>query len=126
MGKCSSRTARYVKHFRAHFRDRLARLPDLPIQEFHSYLTDFPHLQEAEAAGYKGLVTDCEVRDELKQVGLNKSPGLDGLPYEVYLRLLQMFIPILTDEFTQGAMPGSFTKGVITYWRKARGMFGRK
>ena len=71
--------------FRAHFRDRFARCTDLPIREFRSYLADFPRLGVAEAAGCEGVVTECEVRDALKQVGLNKSPGLDGLPYEVYL-----------------------------------------
>ena len=37
--------------FRAHFRDRVARCPDLPLQEFRSYLADFPCLGAAEAAG---------------------------------------------------------------------------
>ena len=68
------------------------------------------------------MVTECEVRDALKQVGLNKSPGLDGLPYEVYLRMSHMFVPILTDMFNhwfaQGAIPGSVTKGVITLLKK--------
>ena len=76
----------------------------------------------AEAASCEGVVIECEVRDALKQVGLNKSPGLDGLPYEVYLRMLHMFIPILTDMFNhwfaQGAIPGSVTKGVITLLKK--------
>ena len=76
----------------AHFRDRFARCPDLPVQQFRS-------LGEAEAASCEGLVTECEVRDALKQVSLNKSPGLDGLPYEVYLRMSHMFVPILTDMF---------------------------
>ena len=30
--------------FRAHFRDRFARCPDLPLPEFRSYLADFPRL----------------------------------------------------------------------------------
>ena len=30
--------------FRAHFRDRFARCPDLRLQEFRSYLADFPRL----------------------------------------------------------------------------------
>ena len=104
-----------------HFRDRFARCPDLPLQEFRSYLTDFPRLGAAEAASCEGVVTECEVRDALKQVGLNKSPGLDGLPYEVYLRLPRMFMPILTmfnHWFTQGAIPGSVTKGVIAFLKK--------
>ena len=28
--------------FRAHFRDRFARCPGLPLQEFHGYLAYFP------------------------------------------------------------------------------------
>ena len=68
------------------------------------------------------MVTECENRDALKQIGLNKSPGLDGLPYEVYLRMSHMFVPILTDMFNhwfaQGAIPGSVTKGVITLLKK--------
>ena len=83
--------------FRAHFRDPFARCTDLPLQEFRSNLADFPRLGTAEAASWEGVITECEVRDALKQVGLNKSPGLDGLPYEVYLRLPHMFLPILTD-----------------------------
>ena len=104
--------------FRANFRDRFARCPDLPLQEFRSYLADFLHLGAAEVASYESVNTECEVRDALKQVGLNKSPGLDGLPYEVYLRLPHMFVPILTHMFAQGAIPGSVTKGVITLLKK--------
>ena len=108
--------------FRAHFRDRFARCPDLPLQEFRSYLADFPRLGVAEAVSCEGGITECEVRDPLKQVGLNKSSGLNSLPYEVYLRLPHMFAPILTDMFNhwfaQGAIPGSVTKGVITLLKK--------
>ena len=108
--------------FRAHFRDRFARCSDLPLREFRSYLADFPRLGAAEAANCEGVVTECEVRDALKQVGLNKSPGQDGLPYEVYLRMSHMFVPILTGMFNhwfaQGAIPGSVTKGVITLLKK--------
>ena len=108
--------------FWTHFQDHFARCTDLPLREFRSYLADFPCLGMAEAASCKDVVTECEVRDALKQVGLNKSPGLDGLPYEVYLRMLHMFVPILTDMFdhwfAQGAIPGSVTKGLITLLKK--------
>ena len=108
--------------FRAHFRDHFARCPDLPLQEFRSYLTDLPRLGAAEAASSEGVITECKVRDALKQDGLNKSAGLDGLPYEVYLKLPHMFVPILTDMFNhwfaQGDIPGSVTKGVITLLKK--------
>ena len=108
--------------FRVHFRDRFARCLDLPLQEFRNYWTDFPRLWEAEAASCEGVVTECEVRDALKLVGLNKSPGLDSLPNKMYLRLLHMFVPILTDVFNhlfaQGAIPSSVTKGGITLLKK--------
>ena len=78
--------------FRVHFRDRFARCPDLPLQEFRRYLADLPRLGAAEAASCEGVVTECEVRDALKQVGLSKSPGLNSLPYEVYLRIPHMFV----------------------------------
>ena len=118
-GNCLRSTREIRDAFRAHFRDRFARCTDLPLREFRSYLADFPRLG---AASCEGVVTECEVRDALKLVGLNKLPGLDGLPYEVYLRVSHMFVPILTDMFNhwfaQGAIPGSVTKGVITLLKK--------
>ena len=108
------------KAFRVHFCDRFARCPDLLVQEFCSYLPDFLYLQEVVSC--KGLVTECEVCDALKQVILNKLPGLDGLSYKVYLGLPHIFVPILTDMFnswfTQGTIPGSISEGVITLLKK--------
>ena len=108
--------------FRTHFRNRFACGPDLPVQDFRSYLADFSRLGEAEAATCVGLFTECEVREALKQVGHNKSSGLDGLPYGVYLRLPHMFVPILTDVFNhwfaQETISESVTKGVITLLNK--------
>ena len=87
--------------FRALFRDRFDSCPDLPLRGFCSYLADFPRIGAFKAATCEGVVTEYEVHDALKQVGLNKSPGLDGLPYQVYLRLPCMFVPILTDSFRE-------------------------
>ena len=68
-------------------------------------------------------MTDYEVCVTLKQVSLNKSPGLDGLPYKLYLRLSHIFVPILTDVFhpwfIQGIIPGHVTKEVITWLKKS-------
>ena len=95
------------KAFWAHFRDHFARCPDFPVQEFRNYLADLPHPRAVEAASCEGLVMECEVPNALKQVGLNKSPGLDGLPDEVYLRMSHMFVPILTDGFNQWFAQGA-------------------
>ena len=72
---------------------------DLPFQGFRSYLVDFPCLHETEVTSCEELVTECDVRNAFKHVVLNKSPGLDGLPYEVYLRMSHIFVSILTDMF---------------------------
>ena len=48
------------------------------FRSFGSYLADFSHLGAAEAASCEGVITECKVRDVLKQVGLNKSPGQNG------------------------------------------------
>ena len=91
--------------FRAHFRDRFAHCSDPLVQEFRSYLADFSRLREAEEDSCEFVqfvmreLRECAVRNALKQIGFNKSSGLDGLPNEVYLRLLHMFVPILTDMF---------------------------
>ena len=121
--RCVLRSSREIREaFWTHFRDRFARCPDLQDQEFRDYLADFPRLGEGKAASCEGAVTECEVRSALKQVGLNKSPGLNGLPYEVYLRMSHMFAPFLKDVFNhwlaRGAIPGSITKGVITLLKK--------
>ena len=111
------------KDFRAHFHDHFACHFDLPVQEFRCYLSDFPHLGEAEVASCEDLVTECKVRDALKQVGSYNSAGLDGLPYKVYLRMSHMFVPILMDMFNhwfaQGVIPVRITEGVITLLKKA-------
>ena len=100
-----------------YFHDRFICLPDLLVQEFGSYLTNFLHLLEVEAAACEMLVTHCKVRDMLKQVGFNKWPVLDVLPSKVYLRILHIFVTILTDVFNHwfahGVNPGSISGGVI-------------
>ena len=103
--------------FWAHFRNHFACCHKFPVLEFRSYFAYFPNLQEAVATSCKGLVTEWEVRDAFKQVGVNKSPGLDSLPNEVYLGPC-IFVQILMDMFNywfvQGTIPGSITKGMIT------------
>ena len=65
--------------FLVHFHDCFARLPDLLVEEFSSYLVDIPCFQAAEAASCERKVTECKICDMLKQVSPNKSSGLDGL-----------------------------------------------
>lgn len=79
-----------------HFEVRFTQQPDPLVHEFGNYLADSPCLK---VASCEGRVIEQEILTVLKEVGCNKSPRLDGLPYELYLRLSPMFIPILMDVF---------------------------
>ena len=111
----------------SHFRDRLARCPDLPLQEFRSYLADFPLLGAAEVVCCEGVVIECEVSDALKQVDLNKSPRLDGLLYEVYLRHICAYSGGYVQPLVLPGEPFLVTlpKAWSHCWRKVPRMLGR-
>ena len=115
--------------FPAHFCDHFARCPDLLVQKFRSYLADFPRLREAEVAGCVGLVTEYEVRDALKQIDLNKSPGLDGLPYKCTWgcrTCLSLFWRINSKiGYPRDPSLEALPRVWPHRWRKVAGMFGR-
>ena len=98
------------------------REPGLSSAQFDTYLADFPRLLATEAAGCEGHIKEEEIREALKSVGLDKSPGIDGLPYEVYLRLSHMFVPLLAtindNWMRQGIIPRRFTRGIGKLLRK--------
>ena len=108
--------------FRQYFLKLFTREPGLSSAQFDTYLADFPRLSATEAAGCEGCIKEEEIRDALKSVGLDKSPGIDGLPYEVYLRLSHMFVPLLATIYNnwmrQGTIPRRFTRGIVKLLRK--------
>ena len=111
------------REFRQYFLKLFTREPGLSSAQFDTYLADFPRLSATEAAGCEGRIKEEEeIREALKSVGLEKSPGIDGLPYEVYFRLLHMFVPLLAtiyDNWTrQGTIPRRFTRGIVKLLRK--------
>ena len=119
-GRSLESSREILEEFRSHFKARFARLPDLPVEQFNEYLADFPRLTDA--AKCEGMVTEEEVREALKQVKRNKSPGLDGLPYELYLDMSHMFVHLLAQLFNhwfaQDSIPGQIKKGVIPLLKK--------
>ena len=110
------------KQFRDYYQDLFTREPGLSSARFDAYLADFPRLEETEAAGCEGPITEDEIRQALKSVGTDKTPGIDGLPYEVYLRLSHMFVPLLATIYNnwlrQGTIPQRFTRGIVKLLRK--------
>ena len=122
MGACCDRIARYVTHCERTFPIALPAVLISRFRRLAAIIPTFLRLGAAETASCEGVITECEVRDALKQVGLNKWPGLDGLPYKEYLRMPHMFVTMLTYMFNhwfgQGAIPGSVNKDVITLLKK--------
>ena len=110
------------KEFRQYFLKLFTREPGLSSAQFDTYLADFPCLSATEAAGCEGRIKEEEIREALKSVELDKSPGIDGLPYEVYLRLSHMFVPLLATIYDnwmrQGSIPRRFTRGIVKLLRK--------
>lgn len=45
-------------------------------------------------------------------IGSGKYPGLDGFPYELYLRLTDIFVPILTVAFNNCFLMGFISKRI--------------
>ena len=110
------------KGFRDYFLQLCTREPGLSSAQFDAYLADFPRLEATEAAGCEGPITEVEIRQALRTVGTDKTPGIDGLPYEVYLRLSHMFVPLLATIYNnwlrQGTIPQRFTRGIVKLLRK--------
>ena len=110
------------KEFRQYFLKLFTREPELSGAQFDTYRADFPRLSVTEAAACEGCITEDEVRQAVKSVGLDKSPGIDGLPYETYLRLSHMFFPLLAtiynNRMRQGSIARRFTRGIVKLLRK--------
>lgn len=62
-----------------------------------------------EAVGYKGHRIEEEIGEALKKVGKDKFPDIQGLPYEIYLRLLAVFVPLLKILFKHWLEQGNIT-----------------
>ena len=91
------------REFRQYFLKLFTREPGLSSAQFDTYLADFPRLSATEAAGCEGRIKEEEeIREALKSVGLEKSPGIDGLPYEVYLGCRTCLSPCWQPSMTTG------------------------
>lgn len=93
--------------------------------QFDAYLAEFPCLEAAVASRCVGPISESEIWEAMKQVCLDKSPGLGGLRYEVYFRQSPVFVPLLALIFgnwmKQGSIPQRFTRGVIMLCKDKNG-----
>ena len=109
-------------HFRAYFRDRFARCPDLLVQEFRSYLADFLRLREAdlETAGfqqefrkwismmYHNLQAVVHVNEKRLEVFAIERSVRQGCPLSplLYVFVLEPLLRVLRDEKVSPTLSG--------------------
>ena len=116
-GQCRTTNEAIRKKFRQYFLKLFTGELGLSSAQFDTYLADSPRLSATEAAECEGCITEDEVWKAMKSAGLDKSPGIDSLPYEVFLRLSHMFVPLLATIYNnwmrQGSIPRRFTRGIV-------------
>ena len=99
------------------FRELLSWEPGRNSAQFDTHLVNFPRHAATEAAWYEGRITEEEIQEALKRVGTDRFPWINGLPYEMYLRLSHVFVPLLATIYNNSMEPGSilqrFTRGYI-------------
>ena len=87
-------------------------------------------LSREEAALCEGDITLEECTRALKSFKRNKSPGLDGLPYEFYTKFWDLIGPDLVstfnDSFSKGSLSFSQRTGLITLLYKKNDRFDTK
>ena len=121
-GNVELQTKPFVRRFGSISLKLFTREPGLSSALFDTYHTDFPRLLVAEAAGCESCITEDDIQKAMNSVGSDKSPGIDGLPYEVYLRLSHMFAPLLATIYNnwmrQSSIPRRFNRGIVKLLRK--------
>ena len=77
-----------------------------------------PKLTEEEMESCEGLVTEYELNKVLKTFARNKTPGSDGLPFEIYLTFWDSIKRLLVDSFNYSFEHGKLgitqRQGILT------------
>lgn len=85
--------------FRNYFKDQFTREPDLISAQFDLCLTNFRRIETTEAAWCEGFITVSDIWEALKLVDRDDTPSFNGLLYELCMRQLPVFVPLLEGIF---------------------------
>lgn len=81
-----------------------------------------PRLSDENAEICEGPIALEEIKQTLMDCGAGKAPGIDGLPYELYKSIPELFRNILVAVYVNwqqnGFIPKSARRGVVTLIRK--------
>ena len=101
------------KHFYQKLYSSEAQFSKNDLDSFFADL-DLPKLTEQQTRLIDSLFTLTEIYDALKEMKHGKSPGLDGIPPELYLTFWDELGPLLLEMFQQAIMKGSFNRDIST------------
>ncbi len=111
--------------FQQHFAQLFGASGERPSEtalDFSAYLNGLPRLSAVDAESCEKPITADEIRMAVSGCAKNKSPGLDGLPYELYTNMPDLFGDLLADVYCNwqqnGRIPSSVSRGVVTLQRK--------
>ena len=107
------------KEFCYYFLKFFTREPRSSSAQFKAYLFNLFWL---EAVGCERHIIEDEIWKILKTAGTDETPGIDGLPYKVWLRLSHEFVPLLVTVYNnwmkQGTISKHVTRGIVSYFTR--------
>ena len=95
-------------------------MANVPIEIKHNFLTPIPHITLSDDLKQKceGVITEDELTEVLKLTKNNKSPGIDGLPYEFYKlfwdKIRDIFLRSIQHTYDQGQLSINQRRGVVS------------
>ena len=116
-GDLTDDPAQIKKHVRDFYQNLYSR-PQTDEGALDYILNDLPSLDSVDSEDLDVPPSQAELDNAVKQLGKNKTPGLDGLTSEFF----QSFWPLFKDDFlsvisyacSSGILPQSFRRAVIT------------
>ena len=109
------------------FYQNLYSSQNIPNAQIQDYLQDFnpPLLDSTQKDSIGAFIKEEEVDLVIRNLNLNKSPGLDGITAEFYQEFRPQLVPILTELYNnsllQGYLPKNFKQSIITLIFKNKG-----
>jgi hypothetical protein len=91
------------------FYSELFSKEDIDLDQMNDFLSGLPVLNPFEAESCDGPIQTEEIISALKGMQCNKSPGFDGFSKEFYLKVFDLFAPLLTSLYSL-----VFDEGILT------------
>ena len=128
--------AEVTEYFSALFQGRHVASPDGPVDSGHTFQPDeaffpaflegLPSLSEEDKEALEQPLTLGELQEAVEGAAPHKSPGLDGLSYELYKTTFTEVGPPLLDAFNamlaEGILTASLRQGVVRLLPKVAGV----